>query len=95
MGVVISLRVWLECIDVVSVCCCKEVNRFPHIILISNPLVLVLFLQHHPYFLFIFIVFFVLVCNFCAIIIANVTQKNIRDRSKIEIARTWRYNYYR
>ena len=23
--------VWLECIGVVSGCCCKEVYRFPHI----------------------------------------------------------------
>ena len=25
-----NLRVWLECIGVVSVCCCKEVYRYPH-----------------------------------------------------------------
>ena len=25
-----NLWVWLECIDVVSGCCCKEVYRFPH-----------------------------------------------------------------
>ena len=34
---------------------CKEVYRFPHttILLIPTPLVSVLFLQQHPYFLFI------------------------------------------
>ena len=26
-----NLWVWLECIGVVSGCCCKEVYRFPHI----------------------------------------------------------------
>ena len=25
-----NLWVWLECISVVSGCCCKEVYRFPH-----------------------------------------------------------------
>ena len=25
-----NLWVWLECIDVVSGCCCKEVYRYPH-----------------------------------------------------------------
>ena len=31
MGVVIRTCVRLECIGVVSGCCCKEVYRFPHI----------------------------------------------------------------
>ena len=31
MGVVIRRWVWLECIDVVSGCYCKEVHRFLHI----------------------------------------------------------------
>ena len=31
MGVIIRRWVWLECIGVVSGCCCKEVYRFPHI----------------------------------------------------------------
>ena len=35
---------------------CKEVYRFPHTLLVS-----VLFLQQHPYFLFIFLMFFVFV----------------------------------
>ena len=26
-----NLWVWLECIGVVSGCCCKEVYRFPHV----------------------------------------------------------------
>ena len=30
MGVVIKKWVWLECIGVVSGCCCMEVYRFPH-----------------------------------------------------------------
>ena len=35
-----NLWVWLECIGVVSGCCCKEVYRFPHN---TIPLVLALF----------------------------------------------------
>ena len=27
-----NLWVWLQCIGVVSGCCCKEIYRFPHII---------------------------------------------------------------
>ena len=46
-----NLWVWLECIGVVSGCCCKEIYRFPHIILlIPTSLVLALFLQLDPYF---------------------------------------------
>ena len=41
-----NLWVWLECISVVSGCCCKEVYRYPHnsaYVLIANPLVLAFF----------------------------------------------------
>ena len=31
VGVVSRRQVWLECIGVISGCCCKEVYRFPHI----------------------------------------------------------------
>ena len=42
---------WLECIGVVSVCCCKEVYGYPHNnYYFSTPLVLALFWQHHRYF---------------------------------------------
>ena len=47
-----NLWVWLECIGVISGCCCKEVYRYPH----NNyyfsllQLVLALFWQQHPYF---------------------------------------------
>ena len=58
---------WLECIGVVSGCCCKEVYRFPHNNLFTYPTLLAL-LQQHPYFFVHFVnVFFVLVlCYFCA-----------------------------
>ena len=47
-----SLWVWLECIDVVSGCCCKEVYDIPIIILLfPTPLVLALFWQQRPYVL--------------------------------------------
>ena len=42
-----NLWLWLECLGVVSGCCCKEVNRFPRnisiISYIPTPLVLSLF----------------------------------------------------
>ena len=50
--------VWVESMDVASVCGCKEVYRFPNNI---TYLVYVIFLQQDPYFLFIFKMFFVLV----------------------------------
>ena len=43
-----TLWVWLECIGMVSGCCCKEVYRFPHNILIPTPLVLALFCSSIP-----------------------------------------------
>ena len=56
-----NLWVWLECIGVVSGCCCKEVYRYPHnnYYFSPTPLVLALFWKQHPYF-FIFKCFFVL-----------------------------------
>ena len=43
-----NLWVWLECIGVVSECCCKEIYRYPHnnyyfSLRIYTPLVLALF----------------------------------------------------
>ena len=43
-----NLRVWLECIGVVSGCCCKEVYRYPHNNYYFS--LLHLFWQQHPYF---------------------------------------------
>ena len=48
-----GIYVWLECVGVVSGCCCKEVYIDFLIILLTltyTPLVLALFLQQHPYF---------------------------------------------
>ena len=69
---------WLECIDVVSGCCCKKVYRFPH-----NNCYLSLLLDHlyslfwwqHPYFFVQFLnvssfLFMLILCN-----IANVAQR--------------------
>ena len=68
---------WVECMGVASGCGeqevgvasgwgCKEVYRFPHIIYPYSSCIYSI-LQQHPYFLFIFIMFFVLVqilfCN--------------------------------
>ena len=62
MGVVSRRWVWVESMCVSSGCGCKEVHvyRFPHI---TYPLLLLylFFLQQHPYFLFISLIFFVLV----------------------------------
>ena len=61
------------------------------ILLIPTPLVLALFLHQHPYFVHFFNVF-----SFLFVIFVQYSKhcsKHIRDRSKIEITRTWRYNY--
>ena len=46
-----NLWVWLQCIGVASVCCCKEVYGYPHNNFnFPTPLVLAHFWQQHPYF---------------------------------------------
>ena len=50
-----NLWVWLECIGVVSGCCCKEVYRYPHnnyYFFLYTPLIytLGLFWKQYPYF---------------------------------------------
>ena len=47
-----NLWVWLECIGVVSGCCCKAVYRYPHNNYYFSLLhfYLALFWQQHPYF---------------------------------------------
>ena len=66
-----KLWVWLECIGVVSGCCCKEVHRYPH----NN----YYFSLIHLYYLALFLaaasllvcsflnVFCSCLCSFCAI----------------------------
>ena len=54
VGVVSRRWVWLVGEGGIYGCGCKEVYRFPH----TTYLVSVLFLQQHPYFLFIFLIFF-------------------------------------
>ena len=64
MGVVSgwNLWVWLECIGVVSGCCCKEVYRYSHNITYPYSTCISSFLQQHPYFfLHFYKCFFVLV----------------------------------
>ena len=51
VGVVSRRWVWLVGVGMATGCGCKEVL----ILLIPTPLVSVLFLQQHPYFLFIFL----------------------------------------
>ena len=63
---VVSRRwMWVESMGVTSGCGFKEVYRFPHITYPYSSCICS-FLQQHPYFLFIFKMFFVLV-----IIVAN------------------------
>ena len=46
-----NLWVWLECICVVSRCCCKEVYRYLHNITYPySTCIISSFLQQHPYF---------------------------------------------
>ena len=85
-----NLWVWLECVGVVSGCCCKEVIDFLIILLIPTPLVLYCissFLQQYIYiavslflcsifkcFSFLFMLF---LCN-----IANVAQRTFESVQK-------------
>ena len=82
--------VWLECIGVVSGCCCKEVYRFPHNITYSYFTCINSSLQQHHYFFLkcFFILVYVIFVQY-----SKRCSKNIRDRSKSEITWTWRYNY--
>ena len=45
-----NLWVWLECIGVVSGCCCKEVYRYSPNITYPYSTCISSFLQQHPYF---------------------------------------------
>ena len=79
-----NLWVWLECIGVISGCCCKEVYRYPHNI--TNPYSTCSFLQQHPYFFFhvlnVFSFLFMLfLCN-----IANIAQKTFKI---VQNSRSW------
>ena len=70
MSVVIRRWVWLECIGVVSVCCCKEVYRFLHNTYPYSTFI-TSFQQQHPYiFVHLNIFWFFLMVFLC--IIANV-----------------------
>ena len=76
-----NLWMWLECIGVVSVDILTIIITFP-----DTPLLLALFGQQHPYFF----VHFKNVFSFLLMLfLCNIARcsKNIRDRSKIEIAR--------
>ena len=96
-----NLWVWLECIGVVSGCCCKEVHTFNFFIIIillipiySTCISSFFVGSSIPTSLFILKMFF---CScFTSFLCNNYSKrcsKNSRNRSKIEITRTWRYNY--
>ena len=53
-----NLRVWLQCIGVVSGCCCKEVYRYPHNIFRYSTCISSFFGSSIPTSLFIFKMFF-------------------------------------
>ena len=58
-----NLLVWLECIGVVSGCCCKEVFRYPHNITCPYSTCISSFLRSSiptSLFIFIFKCFFIL-----------------------------------
>ena len=76
---------YLECIGVVSGCCCKEVYTvdFLIILLFPTPLVLAIFLQQHLYFIVDFknvfsFLFMLFLCN-----IANVAQRTFEKVQKL------------
>ena len=60
MGVVSRRWMWVESMGVARGCGCKKVYRFPHITYPYSSCICS-FLQQHPYFLFIFKMFFILV----------------------------------
>ena len=84
-----NLWVWLECIGVVSGCCCKEVYRYLRNITYPYSTCISSFFAAEN----------LLLCSFFVLVYVIFVQyrkrcsKNIRDRSKIEITWTWRYNY--
>ena len=86
-----NLWMWLECIGVVSGCCCKEVYRCPHnnyyfSVLHLYYIALFLTARDIPTSLFILKMFFVLVyVIFVQYNYSKRCSKNTRDRSKIEI----------
>ena len=91
-----NLWILLPCIGVVSGCCCKEVYRYPHTIIINFPYstcIRSFFGSSIPTSLFIFIIFFGLVSViFLTIhVYSKRYSKNIRDRSKK--SRSREYNY--
>ena len=67
MGVVIRRWVWLECIGVVSGCCCKEVYRFPHNITYPYSTCISSFFAAASLLLCSFVKMFFRFCYFCAI----------------------------
>ena len=82
-----NLWVWLECIGVVSGCCCKEIYRYPHTFPYSTCIG-----SSIPTSLFIFKMFFILV-YVIFVQYSKRSSKNIRDRSKIEFMRIIIINY--
>ena len=56
-----------------SGCGCKDVYRFPHITYPYSSCICS-FLQHHPHFLFIFKMFFVLVPVICVIYFKKISR---------------------
>ena len=67
MFVVIRRWVCLECIDVVSGCCFKEVYRFPHIIYPYSTCISSSLQQHHYFFVHFLNICLFLFMLFCAI----------------------------
>ena len=71
-----NLWVWLECIGVVSGCCCKEVYRYPHnnyYFSLLHLYYIALFWQHRPYFFvhFLNVFSFLFMLFLCNVIIKN------------------------
>ena len=82
---------WLPCIGVVSVCCCKEVYRYPHnntLLIFPTPLVLALFLAAASLLLSSFFeCFFGLVSVNIFTIYRTLLKEHSRSFKKIEITR--------
>ena len=72
---------WLQCISVVSECCCKEICRFPHNVTYPYSTCIALFCGSIPNSLFIFcfsFLFMLFLCN-----TANIAQRTFEVVQKL------------
>ena len=85
MWLVGGICVWLECMGVVSGCCCKEVYKFPHNITYLYSTCVSSFYAAPSLLLCSFFKCFFVLVYVIFVQYSKRCSKNIQDRSKIEI----------